>query len=582
MAILPKREEYKQPSRDEEKHDDAVNSYDSSSLNKFEIDFKNDNDNKSKKIIDNVKDKLLVRYSDSSMKLDDLSKNLKKINALTKDTSKLLKTVYRDDITNSKVKKETKKIKSPLTFSLSSFAIPAAMLSYAMYKDDGAVKSVINLIKDKGKQKIDDVTGNIFNISTKDKEYLNTLKKKTDKETSVLDNIVSKFSSGKITSFISLIFGASSMSVISEFSKNIKSYSSRLYDIMTGVINDIKEWLKNTKIGKAASWVYGGVVKAKTWVSNKIQQLTDKIDGEFSGDVKIDNNIISNNKVSKTAVYKAFLDAGFSPKQAAALVAEVGRENDYNANVLFGNHRDPASGHNIGFISWQGSRKTELINRAKRSGVLASSKPFLLNKTYKSLKVMADYVMHEMKTSHNNKYIKKFLANKDISYSEAAPILGKHYIVWAYGQSTIKDPNKPGKRKAFNWKAHHDKAKTYYGSLEKDLKSGTGEIGEFPTIKNDKNTEPVKNANNYLPVKRTNINHNTVSMLSQNNNNTVKLNKHNNTNNLTSMSNNESHAIKDKDNSSETTKAQTSDNIQRRPSFFDILIERDISGSMMG
>ena len=580
MAILPKREVKPQKSRAEEKHEDAVDSYSSSSLSNFEIEF--NNENKSKKIIDNVKDKLLIRYADSSMKLDELSKNLKKINALTKDTSKLLNTVYYDDITNSKVKKETSKIKSPINFSLSSFAIPAAMLSYAMYKDDGSVKTVINLIKDGAKKKFDDVTGNILNISTKDKEYLTSLKRKTDKETSTLDSIVNNFSNGKISSFIYLIFGASSIELIKNFSDNIKTYSRKLYDIMGNVINDIKEWLKNTKIGKAVSWIYGGAVKAKTWVSNKIEQLSETIDGVFSGDVEIDNKIVSNNRVSKVAVYKAFLDAGFSPKQAAALVAEVGRENGFNANTLFGNHRDPASGHNIGFISWQGSRKAELINRAKRSGVLASARPFLLNKTYASLKVMADYVMYEMKTSHNNKFVRQFLANKDISYDEAAPILGQHYIVWAYGQSTIKDPDRPGKRKAFNWKAHYNRAKSHYKSLEKDLQTGKGEIGDFTAeIENDSKSVNVKKSDNYLPIKRTNITHNITEVFHQKSNNSVKLNKHNNTN-LSSLSNNESPSIRDKDTSPDSGKSQQPDNIQRRPSFFDILIQRDISGNMMG
>ena len=54
-------------------------------------------------------------------------------------------------------------------------------------------------------------------------------------------------------------------------------------------------------------------------------------------------------------VYSAFIKAGFSPNQAKALTAEVGRENAYQSKYIFGHHTDMAnSADNLGFFSWQG------------------------------------------------------------------------------------------------------------------------------------------------------------------------------------------------------------------------------------
>ena len=41
-------------------------------------------------------------------------------------------------------------------------------------------------------------------------------------------------------------------------------------------------------------------------------------------------------------VYKAYRNAGLSHNQAMAITAEVGRENSFNPNTLFGTHPDPA------------------------------------------------------------------------------------------------------------------------------------------------------------------------------------------------------------------------------------------------
>ena len=44
-------------------------------------------------------------------------------------------------------------------------------------------------------------------------------------------------------------------------------------------------------------------------------------------------------------VYQAFVAAGLNPNQSKILTAEVGRENAFDPNYLFGGHSDPKSGH---------------------------------------------------------------------------------------------------------------------------------------------------------------------------------------------------------------------------------------------
>ncbi len=216
--------------------------------------------------------------------------------------------------------------------------------------------------------------------------------------------------------------------------------------------------------------------------------MEDNSEFAYGGDVQIDGDIIKGGKVDKKAIFKSFREAGFGPGQAAALTAEVGRENSYNPKVLFGNHKDPARGNNIGFISWQGSRKKGLLQRLSAAGLLRSANPALMDQTYASLLVMSQYVMHEMKTTHNTSKTKQFLANPNISFAQAAPLLGGSgtYIAWARGQNTIRKSN--GSRVAFNWRAHEARAAGYHKQLTTEL-GGTGDMvwnDKMPSTKSPK------------------------------------------------------------------------------------------------
>ena len=126
-------------------------------------------------------------------------------------------------------------------------------------------------------------------------------------------------------------------------------------------------------------------------------------------------------------VYQAFRKAGFSHNQSLALTAEVGRENDYRLGPLFGTHKDLNNKLvNIGFISWQGDRKTNLLNHLAKEGVLVNGQ---IPRTQAGLDGMARYLMWEM-TSHSYEKTraKKFLSMPDASPRELAQEAARNII----------------------------------------------------------------------------------------------------------------------------------------------------------
>lgn len=163
---------------------------------------------------------------------------------------------------------------------------------------------------------------------------------------------------------------------------------------------------------------------------------------------------MSNNLMQQT--YQAFLNAGMSPNQARAITAEVGRENDFNPSVVFGQHTDAnrkVSTPNIGFISWNGARREALIKELSRQRLLNSDGT--IKPGQQSLDAMARFVVQEIRT--NPAYAKtkrQFLDNPNVSYDTASRILGHNYIRWDMAGNTIK-----------NVGSHHAKRDRYYKQL---------------------------------------------------------------------------------------------------------------------
>lgn len=364
---------------------------------------------------------------------------------------------------------------------------------------------------------------------------------------------------------------------------------------------------------KQSELVETGNIKSKARKSDGVASDTSNEDtaieggSDFNftgGNIQIDGAIVTKGIVSKVAIYKAFIESGFGGGQAAALTAEVGRENSYNAKVLFGNHKDPAKGHNIGMISWQGSRKADLIRRLKTGGVLRSGNPVLMDQNYKSLLIMAQYVMHEMKNGWSGAskeklaLVRQFLAKPNISYMEAAPLLGKGYISWAYGQSTIKDPDRPGKRKAFNWKAHQNRAAGYHKQLGKEL-AGKGDGGiepsdeseVWPALNNQKIRNVSDKLDNALELDKDGINLRLVNnkekrrslrLPPEEDNSFVQNDSTNEINNIIHRAPNPSLTQKKNGNvDSKPPNFNTGDGSKNNKSIFEIMMHADLTGNML-
>lgn len=128
-------------------------------------------------------------------------------------------------------------------------------------------------------------------------------------------------------------------------------------------------------------------------------------------------------------VYRAFKVAGFSEQQARILTAEIGRENSYQGKWLFGGHKDPHSGNNIGMLSWQKGRYTALIKWLKPKGLVKTATTLV--KSQECLNEQAKFLMHEMANDPDYKYTKKnFLDKPNISYKDGVWVVGKYFIRW--------------------------------------------------------------------------------------------------------------------------------------------------------
>lgn len=160
-------------------------------------------------------------------------------------------------------------------------------------------------------------------------------------------------------------------------------------------------------------------------------------------------------------VYKAYRNAGLSHNQAMAITAEVGRENSFNPNTLFGTHPDPARDkngniiRNVGMLSWNQGRDIQALNAMRNAGVLGQQSQANLN-------AQAAFSVREMLTGYKGK-LRNFLNNPNGSPEQFAQELGRNYIVWAYGQNTIR--GKGGGRVPFNWQKHDVRRRNHLSSL---------------------------------------------------------------------------------------------------------------------
>ena len=161
-------------------------------------------------------------------------------------------------------------------------------------------------------------------------------------------------------------------------------------------------------------------------------------------------NVTGTQEEMGLALYSAFRKSGFSDAQSRVLTAEVGRENAWRPDIIFGTHIDPANGAtNAGMISWQGGRVKPLLAALQAKGLLQNGK---MVRSPEALQAQTDFIMQEMRSksfgasASNSSAVDRFLNNPNIGMQEGMDLVGQHYIKWAinnpkYREKGIKNRN---------------------------------------------------------------------------------------------------------------------------------------------
>lgn len=166
------------------------------------------------------------------------------------------------------------------------------------------------------------------------------------------------------------------------------------------------------------------------------------------------------NRPLALSIYRALVDEGASNNQALAIVAEVGRENNFSADLVFGTHTDPARDKkgkpitNYGMISWNGTRGKEFMKFLEQGGAIKNGK---MVRSQETLQLQARFLLKEALERKDK--LSHFWDNPDADPESFARELGKYLVGWAYGQNTIRGKN--GGRVAFDWLKHDQRRKNH-------------------------------------------------------------------------------------------------------------------------
>ncbi|ELY6121715.1 TPA: hypothetical protein LUJ82_000810 [Acinetobacter baumannii] len=252
------------------------------------------------------------------------------------------------------------------------------------------------------------------------------------------------------------------------FGKKVGEWTDELKDIDFSKL--FTDFLKSVA-GGTASLVTHPVQTVGGWgrslYDKGMQGLYDMSGGAVGSDV---NSPIGKNKTEKQlAVYNAMKKAGFNSNWAAAMTASIGRENDYRDEYLFGKHQDKAGGINQGLISWQGARRDRLNAFMKQRGLVDNNGNF--KKGQASLDAQAQFTKWELENDPAFAPVREYMKNNpNASKEDAARVLGKKYVKWAYGQSRLRNG------KSFDWKPHLAKEYNYRNNLDKAIQENGDDV----------------------------------------------------------------------------------------------------------
>lgn len=168
------------------------------------------------------------------------------------------------------------------------------------------------------------------------------------------------------------------------------------------------------------------------------------------------------------SVYQAFRNAGYSHEGALALSAEVGRENGYRQNLIFGTHIDPSNkATNVGMFSWQGNRGKKLYAYLNSKGLIGKDGKMI--QSQKTLDAQAAFVAAELQGPYRATNLDSYLRGENVDSEVAARKLGKNYIKWR-----IDDPKYAPQGNA-NRRSYYRQVAAAVGST---ISAGISEVGE--------------------------------------------------------------------------------------------------------
>lgn len=245
---------------------------------------------------------------------------------------------------------------------------------------------------------------------------------------------------------------------------NVAETVDDLAQHQTNINQAIEQVIKGEKVN--ISEATGGQLKTLDDVKNYLQtnRTTTNNKQNNSSNITVKNIDIkapvrTNKPELVKDAYQLAEAAGFSPSQAKALVGELGRENDFNINTMFGFHTDAANHkQNGGIFSWQGERAKALQAYMAARGLVNADGTF--KRTNESLQAQFEFLRKEIEA--NPTWKQSFLDKKNITNEEARAALGgKGTIIgWARGQSKLKSG------KDFDWQSHEARANSYSNMVD--------------------------------------------------------------------------------------------------------------------
>ena len=203
-------------------------------------------------------------------------------------------------------------------------------------------------------------------------------------------------------------------------------------------------------------------------------------------------------------IYASLREHGLSAQQARIMTAEIGRENSFNPDFLFGSHTDPKNGAtNVGLISWQGIRAKKLIAELTAKGLYKNGK---ITRSKASLDEMVKYMLSEI--SNNPAYSKtkkEFLDNPNVAYDKGHKILGDNYIIWRQDDPKYKSGH--DRRDAF-FKQTANMEMVYNANR---ISKGVSQSSQLAGSNTATHTDNRKYVNVNIPNMNVNTSSNTVS-----------------------------------------------------------------------